>query len=494
MDLAEFGRVRRDETEKGLKRATNNVNAISAACLLPHNLPIHRCMLPVLHLILGVVNDIVKEIRLDMASVQGKDKTDAERELEEAEELKELKVIQRDNVLTVLGLIEENDGSGFKDTVRMDKINVNSKVIKHFPGHDDNPEPPANYSSKHWEGTVLHACTDADGRVIHYRVRYTNGDEEELPTKHWESHLVNDADYIPGYQNERIQQRAVQLRDEFQDELEHLEKTGPVNNQGTVVTSKRAVDSHEKKVADLKEKLEAMRDGSRAIDAAQKCIDEWMDTHRDTAEDSDLIDKFERLLQKWGISVQKYWSGTLVGPDCRRFLNHWQAILSELQDMVNAARPNADTTLNARYAAILKPLATVSQYTRAVRILNYDEREKLKAACREFDAAYGTCFPEKEYMTPKAAVIVILVPLYVEMYHTLGIFSEEAMESLHPQDNKFRVRVRSVQRPEDRHRALMTFHRLFQTTMPRKREGKKRNFTHSPEERKKQKEERRLSR
>ena len=127
--------------------------------------------------------------------------------------------------------------------------------------------------------------------------------------------------------------------------------------------------------------------------------------------------------------------------------------------MVNAARLNADTTLNARYAAI-KPLATVSQYTRAVRILNYDEREKLKAACREFDAAYGTCFPEKEYMTPKAAVIVILVPLYVEMYHTLGIFSEEAMESLHPQDNKFRVRVRSVQRPEDRHRALMTFHRL----------------------------------
>ena len=62
-------------------------------------------------------------------------------------------------------------------------------------------------------------------------------------------------------------------------------------------------------------------------------------------------------------------------------------------------------------------------------------------------------------MTPKAAVIVILVPLYVEMYHTLGIFSEEAMESLHPQDNKFRVRVRSVQQPEDRHRALMTFHK-----------------------------------
>ena len=97
--------------------------------------------------------------------------------------------------------------------------------------------------------------------------------------------------------------------------------------------------------------------------------------------DNDLVDKFEGLLQKWGISVQKYWSGTLVGPDCRRFLNHWQAILSELQAMVNAARPNADTTLNARYGAILKPLATVSQYTRAVRILNYDEREKLKAAC-----------------------------------------------------------------------------------------------------------------
>ena len=49
-------------------------------------------------------------------------------------------------------------------------------------------------------------------------------------------------------------------------------------------------------------------------------------------------------------------------------------------------------------------------------------------------------------MTPKAAVIVILVPLYVEMYHTLGVFSEEAMESLHPQENKFRIRVREVSR------------------------------------------------
>ena len=97
-------------------------------------------------------------------------------------------------------------------------------------------------------------------------------------------------------------------------------------------------------------------------------------------------------------------------------------------------------------------------------------------------------------MTPKAAVIVILVPLYVEIYHMLGVFSEEAMGSLHPQDNKFRVRVRSVQRPEDRHRALTTSHKIFQTTMPRKREWKKRKFTHSPEERKKQKEARRLSR
>ena len=87
-------------------------------------------------------------------------------------------------------------------------------------------------------------------------------------------------------------------------------------------------------------------------------------------------------------------------------------------------------------------------------------------------------------------MIVIRVPLYVEMYHTPGVFSEEAMESLHPQDNKFRIRVQSVQRPEDRHRALMTFHKVFQTTMPRKREGKKRNFKRSPEERKEQRDDR----
>ena len=53
------------------------------------------------------------------------------------------------------------------------------------------------------------------------------------------------------------------------------------------------------------------------------------------------------------------------------------------------------------------------------------------------EVRFSTCFPEKEIITQKAGVIVILVPLYVEMYHTLGIFSEEAMGSHHPQTTSF---------------------------------------------------------
>ena len=127
----------------------------------------------------------------------------------------------------------------------------------------------------------------------------------------------------------------------------------------------------------------------------------------------------------------------MVGPDCRRFLEHSEAILEELQNKINTVKgAHASPNFKERHAAVLRPLKVVSRLMRAVRILDGTERADLTRACKEFGtawrASYGMC-------TPKAHMIEVHVPRYVEKYHTIGIFGEDGIESLHPLDSKVRT-------------------------------------------------------
>lgn len=81
-----------------------------------------------------------------------------------------------------------------------------------------------------------------------------------------------------------------------------------------------------------------------------------------------LVALFKFVLGKHGISIQRFWNGALVGPDCRRLLKNHAAILEDVRKGIVAAgfgeaeaRDFVDT-----HTAVLKELVVVSRLTRRV--------------------------------------------------------------------------------------------------------------------------------
>ena len=80
-----------------------------------------------------------------------------------------------------------------------------------------------------------------------------------------------------------------------------------------------------------------------------------------------------------GISVQRYWNGALVGPDCRRLLEKNDVILEDIRKGMVAARygkTEARDFVN-RHSAVLKELAVVSSIMRRVKGAGPGEEHQL---------------------------------------------------------------------------------------------------------------------
>ena len=481
-DLQSYELVAESEKKSSVKKKTGNIHAISRRSLLPDGLPVHRCMLPVLHLILGLVNDVVQGIIRELLFLDGVEESAAEKAMQEVRELKELRAIQNEKIADVMEIFadaedDEDRYLDFEKSVASHTIVHGATVIKEFAQHAPNPSPLPGKGPKHWKGIVKTAGCTPGGTVTQYVVEFSDGATETLPTAHWKPLLDNPEHYTVTYDANAIQERAAELVEQWRSEAAMLAAAPPANRAGVRSRRSRAMGNRDAEVNVLRQKADALEEASKAVDAAMAAIAEV--TAEAEAEGMDfesLKSKFELVLQKFNICMQKYWSGTLVGPDCRRFLDEWENILTELEEIVKSEKGSLATDFKGRFGKVLKPLAIISRYTRAVRVLPLHERNLLKAACNDFAGEYGTCFKDKDIATPKAFLIMAEISRYVDMHHTLGIFSEEAMESLHPQDNKFRLRVRTIRDPIARHQALMKFHRIFQATKPRTHNKKKRKF------------------
>jgi hypothetical protein len=258
--------------------------------------------------------------------------------------------------------------------------------------------------------------------VTQYVVEFSDGATETLPTAHWKPLLDNPEHYTITYDANAIQERAAELVEQWRSQAAMLAAAPPANRAGVRSRRSRAMGNRDAEVNVLRQKADALEEASKAVDAAMAAIAEV--TAEAEAEGMDfesLKSKFELVLQKFNICMQKYWSGTLVGPDCRRFLDEWENILTELEEIVKSEKGSLATDFKGRFGKVLKPLAIISRYTRAVRVLPLHERNLLKAACNDFAGEYGTCFKDKDIATPKAFLIMAEISRYVDM---LGIFSE----------------------------------------------------------------------
>ena len=102
-----------------------------------------------------------------------------------------------------------------------------------------------------------------------------------------------------------------------------------------------------------------------------------------------LIAAMKSTLQEHHISVQRYWNATLVGPDVRRFLAAYEAILETLAAKITASNgQQIAAEFNARHSAVLKQLAVASHLTRKTEKLSALELDQLEFACTAFGDAF----------------------------------------------------------------------------------------------------------
>ena len=145
-----------------------------------------------------------------------------------------------------------------------------------------------------------------------------------------------------------------------------------------------------------------------------------------------LQKRFNDVLTKHGIATQEYWNNHMVGRACRAFLDQRESILNAVRKCIidgGYGREEADDFFK-RHMEVLTPLSIAARHMRRVAVLSPDETAELKLACAEYGSAFRRNFPDS-LLTPKQSTLELVVPLQIDMFSSLGIFSEENVESLH---------------------------------------------------------------
>ena len=107
-----------------------------------------------------------------------------------------------------------------------------------------------------------------------------------------------------------------------------------------------------------------------------------------------LVGLMKHVLGTHGISVQRYWNGALVGPDCRRLLENHEAILEAIRQGMVAARHSGGDAKDFvnQHTSVMKELVVVSSFTRRVNGSGagglFSDAE-LKRACAAFGQRGG---------------------------------------------------------------------------------------------------------
>ena len=174
--------------------------------------------------------------------------------------------------------------------------------------------------------------------------------------------------------------------------------------------------------------------------------------------------------------MQSYHGGGLIGNHCNRLLEHAERVCDTLRstqlstaDGFTVRIGNDDAARVLRVA--LDKFAACNQLMAAARVLCPHEQRWLRVRC----ASFGTWFPRRfptHTVPPKLHALTHHVPLFAERYGSVGLFSEQPIESLHHIANDATRRTLSQARSTSTSctpRQLVSALRILQThTIPGK--------------------------
>lgn len=165
-------------------------------------------------------------------------------------------------------------------------------------------------------------------------------------------------------------------------------------------------------------------------------------------------------LQVYNISMQRYWNGTLVGPDVRIFLAVYMHILKVIADEMSKihGQVEADRFLQ-RFSSVFVHLATISHLSRTTREkvdrygrLTATEIGELEIACIGFGAAFRLA--HKRMLTVKGHIVEQHLVSVARRFGNIGIMGEDGIEALHCLDSRARLITRTMRNAKQRNMAI----------------------------------------
>lgn len=95
-------------------------------------------------------------------------------------------------------------------------------------------------------------------------------------------------------------------------------------------------------------------------------------------------------LARFNISVQRYWNGSLVGPDCTLFTDNFIDVLTQVHLKIDELFPGSSKALFFfdRHAQVLQHVHVFGHLSRKVAMLTAGELDALETACLEFGRSF----------------------------------------------------------------------------------------------------------
>lgn len=375
----------------------NNFNGVSFPSLFP-NIPFRRIIPPVLHLVLGLVNDQMQYMWKELTVWDGADPAYA----------KELSVLTDD--------VEDAE---------LEVARCIAAAVEYLPPRDP---VVSSVIGKEEPGIVVSQADDLD--IFQPLV---DALEEAAKAKLDEAHAIETAPPRNGL------------------------SSGHSGRARTIAAAKAAkirTEAHE-----ISDTVTALSTALASLVGARVLLQELIASAEGEECGSTcgvLTAALKGALQFYCISMQRYWNGTLVGPDVRKLLRVYQQVLRIIADKMAEIHGDAEATrFFDRYSSVFKHLDIISHLTRSTlegreHYGRYTEEQvtALGNACTGFGDAFRVA--HGRMLTVKGHIVEKHVPEYARMYGVLGIFGEDGLEALHPLDSRCRLITRTMRNPKGR--------------------------------------------
>ena len=143
--------------------------------------------------------------------------------------------------------------------------------------------------------------------------------------------------------------------------------------------------------------------------------------------------KLKRTLEEIGVERGQYHGGAFNGNMAIRLLERYREFLQPFTEL---------EMLHAKFFKVLSILSELSKLPYATRILDDEEIKNVCQLCDDFVEVYPALF--SGYMiTRKMHNLTHKIPKFVMRWRSIGIFAEQAGESIHNQEGRTPVCLRT---------------------------------------------------